>query len=96
MSLLTEMERGTDARPAFVHELVLGGLVGGGAEDSAVQPRPRAAGMVSTEVDDTWEQLRAARGGESAGNGKPVTSRFCGRPEHSRSFCRENARCQLG
>ncbi|KSL68402.1 hypothetical protein APA73_20300 [Pseudomonas aeruginosa] len=58
MSLLTERERGTDAWPAFVHELVLGGLVGGGAEDSAVQPRPRAAGMVSTEVDDTWRQLR--------------------------------------
>ena len=27
-----------------------------------MQPRTRAAGMVSTEVDDTWGQLQAARG----------------------------------
>ncbi|MCY1366813.1 hypothetical protein D9M69_537190 [compost metagenome] len=29
----------------------------GGAEDSALQPKPHAAGMVSTEVDDAWGQL---------------------------------------
>ncbi len=68
----------------------------GGAEGSAVQPRPRAAGMVSTGVDDAWGQLRAARGGESAGNGKPAASRFCGRPEHSRLNRREKRRLSVG
>lgn len=52
--------------------------------------------MVSTEVDDTWAQLRATRGGESAGNGKPVPPRFCGRPEHSRLCCSEKRSLSVG
>lgn len=61
-----------------------------------MQPRPHAEGMVSTGVDDAWGQLRAVRGGESAGNGKPAASRFFGRSEHSRLNRREKRSLSVG
>lgn len=39
-----------------------------------MQPRTHAAGMVSTEVDDTWKAASSGSGSESAVNEKPMAS----------------------
>lgn len=70
------MGQGTDALQAFVRKVVRSGLAdwSGRRGESAVQPRTHAAGMVSTEVDDTWKAASSGSGSESAVNEKPTAS----------------------